>query len=316
MDESLNLASGIRRLTVNLDDQDVKLFEGTWPVPHGVALHAYLVQGETFVIVDPWDAGGYGPEEVEADLLALGLGWKDIAAVVFTKPASNERVAQLLQARPGLEIWPLEAGARHELGEGVTLEEKDGFWFSSPSGVAFTGDAFAGLGWVEDELWTEDLGEHEARYFEDEALRWFSSRPLVPRLPPEARVVGPAHGCLWKSPEGALARARKFDDWGRGQALDEVTVVWPAGADHEASVDALVGGVLDTGAGLNLFRVPGDDVTALAAGARRASLVVLAEGLDPGFLSGLEKDLWRPPVSTPASELRSELVERYLEPGA
>ena len=311
MDESLNLTAGIRRMTVNLDDQDVKLFQGTWPVPHGVALHSYLVQGDAWVIVDPWDDGGYGPEEIEIDLESFGLGWKDVSAVAFTTPTSEGFLARLKAARPGLEAWSLVSGARHELGAGVVMEERGGFWFASPDGVAFTGDAFGGLGWVEDEGWTEDLGEHEARYFEDEALRWFSTRPWAPELPEGTRLVAPVHGCPWKSPEAAVARTRKFTQWGQGPALDEVTVVWPAGNEHETAVDALVGGVLDTGAGLNLFRVPGDDPTALAAGARRASMVVLAEGLDDVFLVGLEKDLWRPSVSTPAADLRAGVSDRY-----
>jgi len=196
----------------------------------------------------------------------------------------------------------------------VSLSERGGFWFVEPAGVALTGDTFAGLGWIEDELWVEDLGEHEARYFEDEALRWFSSRPLVPsELPQGTKIVAPAHGCLWKNPEAALNRARQFEAWGQGEALGEITVVWPAGAEFDAGADALVGGALDAMAGLNLFRMPTDDTTAMAAGARRASLVVVAGGLGNSFMTGLEKDLWRPDPLAPAAELRRELVRRFQQ---
>lgn len=311
MDAPLTVAPGLKRLTVNLDEDDLTLFEDRWPVPHGIALHAWLVQGDRTVVVDPWDAGGYGPEEVEADLETLGLSWKDVVAVAFTKEPAGNLIDRLKAARPGLEDWGVPApGARHELGAGVALEERGGFWFVSPAGAALTGDAFAGLGWIEDEVWAEDLDEHAARHFEDEALRWFSGRPWDADLPAGTRLVAPAHGCLWRDPEAAVARARKFAEWGRGPALDEVTVVWPAGPLYDGGADALVGGVLDAGTGLNLFRVPGDDPTSLAAGARRASLVVLAEGLDPGFLAGLEKELWRPAPATAAAELRAAMAER------
>ena len=291
MDTSIIVAPGVWRLTVNLDDEDVPLFEGLWSVPNGVALHCYLIRGDKSVLVDPWAAGGYGREEIEVDLDALGLGWKDIDQTLSTAAVVK--------------------GARYDLGRGIVLEERGGFWFVEPAGVALTGDVFSGLGWVDETVWTEDQGEHEARYFEDEALRWFSGRPLVPAaLPSGVKIIAPAHGCLWKNPESAVARAQKFADWGRGPGLDEVTVVWPSGAEFDAGADALVGGVLDVGVGLNLFRVPGDEPLALAAGARRASLVVVAAGLDDGFLAGLEKDLWRPSPHQAASELRSEMKDR------
>lgn len=308
MDTSLLVAPGVRRLTVNLDQDDVTLFEDLWPVPEGVALHAYLVQGDRTVVIDPWDAGGYGPEEVEADLADLGLTWKSITAVAFTKPPTADLMARLQTFHPGVEFWGGPTpGTRHDLGGGMILEQSGGFW--SVSGLLFTGDAFAGLGWVEDELWTEDLNEGEARYFEDEALRWFVGRPLVPSELPVGTSIAPAHGCLWKSSIQALERARMFASWATDGGVDEVTVVWPVGDDGGA--DALVGGALDADAGLNLFRMPGDDTMALKAAARRCGLVVLAEGLDDEFLSGLEKPLWRPAPSLSPDDLRAGLVERW-----
>jgi|GEM_PF-1988298 len=314
MDQPPTVAAGLRRLTVNLDEGDVDLFESLWPVPHGIALHAWLVQGSLAVVVDPWDAGGYGPEEVEADLQTLGLTWRGVTAVAFTKAPAGNLVDRLRTFHPGLQDWGTPTpGSRHDLGAGAVLEERGGFWFVTPSGAALTGDAFAGLGWVEDEVWAEDLDEHQSRHFDDEALRWFASRPLMAELPPGTALVAPAHGCLFRDAGAAVARARRFESWGRGEALDEVTVVWPAGARHDPAVDALVGGVLDAGAGLNLLRVPGDDPTSLAAAARRASLVVAAAGLDAGFLAGLEKPLWRPEASAAPGALRTELVRRWDE---
>ncbi len=312
MEEIPSVTPHVRRLTVNLDAEDVSQFEGQWAVPHGVALHAYLIRGTRAVVVDPWDAGGYGPEEVEADLSTLGLKWTDIAAVAFTKTPAADLVDRLRAFHPNLEDWGLPVpGAQRDLGNGVLIEERQGFWFMPADLVAFTGDALAGLGWIEEELWAEDLNEHEARWFDDEALRWFCGRPLVPQaLPAGCLVVAPAHGCLWgRTPEAALRRAEEFALWGKGAALDEVTVVWPAGAG-EVDLDALVGGVLDAGAGLNLFRLPGDDLMAVAAGARRASLIVVSPGLEESFLSGLEKTVWRPQPASAAS-LRAEVAQRF-----
>jgi hypothetical protein len=315
MDALFPVAPGVARLTVNLDEDDVPLFDDLWPVPHGVALHAYLVEGRRRVLVDPWNAGGYGVEEIEADLVTRGLRWKDIDAVAFTKAPAPGLVEALKAARPGLEVWGAPSpGVRHDLG-GVAFEERGGFWTAQPAGVVLTGDAFAGLGWIEDEgAWAERLTGDAARHLDDEALRWFCLRPLVPALPEEAKIVAPAHGCLFGQPATALERARKFENWASGDGAGELAVVWPAGADRDAGFDALVGAALTEGAPLSLYRVPGDDPTALAAGARRASLVVLAAGLDAGFLKGLTKDVWRPDPAAGLAALRAGLADHWQVP--
>jgi hypothetical protein len=300
---------------VNLDEDDVRLFEHIWPVPHGVALHAYLVEGRHRVLVDPWNAGGYGVEEIEADLVTRGLGWKNIDAVAFTKTPESGLVETLIAARPGLEIWGTPSvGARHDLG-GLVLEERGGFWFVAEPGVALTGDVFAGLGWIDEEdAWAERRMADAARHLDDEALRWFGVRPLVSPLPQGVRIVAPAHGCLFGNPQAALERASRFESWARGDGSGELAVVWPAGAAHDAGFDAVIGAAMGEGAPLSLFRVPGDDPTALAAGARRASLVVLAVGLDDTFLKGLIKDVWRPDPGAGLDELRAGLVDRWQVP--
>ncbi len=315
MDALFPVAPGVFRLTVNLDEDDVPLFENVWPVPHGVALHAYLVEGRRRAIVDPWNAGGYGVDEIEADLTTRGLGWKDIDAVAFTKTPDPAFADELRAARPGLEVWGLPSpGARHDLG-GAVLEERGGFWVAASPGVALTGDVFAGLGWIEDEeAWAEKRSADAVRHLDDEALRWFCGRPLVSALPDGVTIVAPAHGCLFSRPETALERARRFDAWATGDGAGELAIVWPAGADRDAGLDALVGAALAESAPLSLFRVPGDDVTALAAGARRASLVVLAAGLNDGFLKGLTKDVWRPDPAAGLAALRAGLSDRWQIP--
>src|ERR1041384_2158709 len=105
MDELFPVARGVSRLTVNLDDDDVGLFEGLWPVPQGVALHSYLVEGHRRVLVDPWDGGGYGPEEIEADLATRDLSWQDIHAVAFTKTPRPELLKDLRRFHASLDVW-------------------------------------------------------------------------------------------------------------------------------------------------------------------------------------------------------------------
>ena len=314
MDELFPVAPGVSRLTVNLDSGDVDLFEGVWRIPHGVALHAYLVEGRQRVLIDPWNAGGYGVEEVEADLASRGLGWKNIDAVAFTKTPDAALTARIQALHPAPEVWgPPVPGARHDLG-GAVLAVRGSFWFAEGSGVAFTGDAFAGLGWIEDDAWAEERNADAVRHLDDEALRWFCARPLVPALPEGTALVAPAHGCLFRQPPAAWERAKTFEAWASGDGAGELALVWPAGSAHDAEFDALVGAALAEGAPLSLFRVPGDDPTALAAGARRASLVVLAAGIDEGFLKGLTKDVWRVETGRDAASLRDGLADHWRVP--
>jgi flavorubredoxin len=41
----------IYRLSVNIEDKNY-LFEGIWPIPHGISINGYLIKGEKNVIID------------------------------------------------------------------------------------------------------------------------------------------------------------------------------------------------------------------------------------------------------------------------
>ena len=41
----------IYRLSVNIEDPNY-LFEGIWPMPHGISINGYLIKGEKNVIID------------------------------------------------------------------------------------------------------------------------------------------------------------------------------------------------------------------------------------------------------------------------
>lgn len=301
MDGPIMLVPGLWRLTVNVDTEDVGLFHGLWPVPDGVALHSYLLAGSSgAVVIDPWSQGGYGLEELEADLLPLGRDLDSLSAWAFTG-AGTAPAGRVSWGRP-------VPGAVHDLGGGVSLTEAGGFWVARPSGVLFSGESLAGLGWIEDEVWAEDLGEGPARYFDDEALRWFASRPLVPgALPEGVSSVAPAHGLAWRHAETAWARARRWQGWFSGPGVDEVALLWPAGGAYDGGVEALTEAVLAEGAGVQVLRVPGDDQASIAAALLRSSLIVAAAELDPGLWAGFRKDLWRPAAQTSPQNLAEGL---------
>ena len=48
--KAIEIADGMYRLGVNLDS--THLFEGMWPMPDGISINSYVVQGEKTALID------------------------------------------------------------------------------------------------------------------------------------------------------------------------------------------------------------------------------------------------------------------------
>ena len=98
------LAPGIHRVYARIGDRD--LFEGIWPIPHGVLLNSYVVQGTektAFIdLVKDWE-GAVGA--VEQQMAALGLSFKDIDYLVLNhmEPDHTGSLAELCKQNPNIE---------------------------------------------------------------------------------------------------------------------------------------------------------------------------------------------------------------------
>ena len=279
------LAPGLYRLTSNLDDE----VYGPWPIPHGLAIHAYLVRGAQTVVIDPYHEGDYGADEVAEDLEVLGLGWGDIDAVTFTG------------ADPGL-TWPVPVASDAQLAQ-MGLSRLQGMLFHAPTKTLFSGVHWAGFGAVEDTVLSTEANGTEARFYEDEALRWWVTHPSPVSsaevvAPPGTTLIAPAHGLLWPNPAAVVERTEAWKRWS-GPAEDEVVVVWSDDPAEDATVFELLSALQKPGLDLTIFRVPDDHDSFIRAALRRASGVVLGPGAEgPGsegnLLAGLAKVVWRP----------------------
>nr|MDO8119209.1 FprA family A-type flavoprotein [Candidatus Sigynarchaeota archaeon] len=58
---SEKIVDGIWWTGVNVYTTD--LFEGIWPIPHGVSINSYVVKGEKIALIDLVKAGGGGSSE-------------------------------------------------------------------------------------------------------------------------------------------------------------------------------------------------------------------------------------------------------------
>lgn len=280
------LAPGLYRMTSNLEDDH---YEGLWPIPHGLALHCYLVRGPKTVVIDPYYEGDYGADEVAEDLEVLALGWKDIDAVAFTG------------ADPGLK-WPVPVADDAFLAA-AGLNRLPGMLLHIPTQTLFSGKHWAGFGEVEATVLSTEATGPEARFFEDEALRWWITHPHEAVAPVGVRLIAPAHGLLWPNPAAVLERAEAWQRWS-GPAEDELVVVWNEAPAQDSLVFDLVALLQRPSVDLSIFRVPGDHESFVRTALRRASGVVLGPGVDRGLLAGLSKHVWLAAEGEP------------LEPGA
>lgn len=100
------LAKGVYR--VSADIETVDLFEGMWPIPHGVMLNAYVLKGERKnVLVDlvkDWDGAC---DAVEEQMRELGLAVKDIDVLVVNhmEPDHTGSLASFVAKNPEVEIY-------------------------------------------------------------------------------------------------------------------------------------------------------------------------------------------------------------------
>ncbi len=205
--KTTQVTDGIWRLSANVENI---LFEGMWPIPHGIALNSYIVKGEKVAIVDgvcDWDGV---PETLFEQFDQMNVKAEDIDYVIinhmepdhsgwlqdFKKIRPNftiytsERAKDLLDAFYGIdelgnEIVTVKSGDTLDLGDGRVLafeEIPNVHWpetiatFDTKSGTLLPCDAFGSFGSVEDSAAYDDtLSQKQIDFFEHEAVRYYSN---------------------------------------------------------------------------------------------------------------------------------------------
>ncbi|MFP4408437.1 MAG: FprA family A-type flavoprotein [Spirochaetaceae bacterium] len=205
--KTTQVTDGIWRLSANVENI---LFEGMWPIPHGIALNSYIVKGEKVAIVDgvcDWDGV---PETLFEQFDQMNVKAEDIDYVIinhmepdhsgwlqdFKKIRPNftiytsERAKDLLDAFYGIdelgnEIVTVKSGDTLDLGDGRVLafeEIPNVHWpetiatFDTKSGTLLPCDAFGSFGSVEDSAAYDDtLSQKQIDFFEYEAVRYYSN---------------------------------------------------------------------------------------------------------------------------------------------
>nr|WP_320011517.1 FprA family A-type flavoprotein [uncultured Desulfobulbus sp.] len=196
----------IYRLSVNIEDKDY-LFEGIWPIPHGISINGYLIKGEKNVLIDLTQDIFNFPQEFTNQLGGATLNIEDIDILVvnhmepdhsgwlreFCKKNSKAVIYCTKKAIPLLEAFADVATDRAiAITDGQILEVGDYElqFFETPNihwpetmmtyerkrNILFACDAFGSYGSIdENAIFDDQLSSEKHKFFEEEALRYYAN---------------------------------------------------------------------------------------------------------------------------------------------
>ncbi len=202
--KAFSISDSVFCLHADIETED--LFEGIWPIPHGVSLNSYIVRGEKTVLIDLVRDWTGAPKQLESELAQLGIRFTDLDYLVLNhlEPDHTGWLRELRALNPKIEIiatakgielvksfYKLTEGLRAvksgdtlDLGGGRVLqfiEAPNVHWpetmvtWDAQSGTAFTCDAFGVFGKLGDRVFDDQFTEEEHRIFEKEGLRYYAN---------------------------------------------------------------------------------------------------------------------------------------------
>ncbi len=203
--QAVELHNNIYRVSANIGSEH--LFEGIWPIPHGVSLNSYVVKGKKTALIDlvkDWEGAA---DTIQEQMQGLGLKVADIDYLIlnhmepdhtgwlneFCKKNSTVRICA---TQKGINmIKPFYHGATdnlHVITNGEILDLGDGkvltffetpnvHWpetmmtYESSSKILFSCDGFGAFGAVNSHIFDDQLTPEEMALYEAEALRYYAN---------------------------------------------------------------------------------------------------------------------------------------------
>lgn len=202
--KAIKIIDGIFRLGVNLESD--LLFEGMWPMPNGISINSYVVQGDQIALIDLVEDIGDKPLQFEQELNSIPLQAEDIDYLIINhmEPDHTSWLPAFFQKNPDLKLYITAKGADMlkafcgisenvyivktgdsiDLGAGKVLtfyEAPNLHWpetmltFEESSGILFSCDAFGSYGAIADVIFDDQLSSEQHDFFINEALRYYAN---------------------------------------------------------------------------------------------------------------------------------------------
>ena len=202
--KAVQITDGIYCLPVNLESY--RLFEGMWPMPNGISINSYVVQGEKTALIDLVENVDSKAGEFEAELNSISLKARDIDYLVLNhmEPDHTGWVSTFYSRNPEMQIYLTAKAAGllssfygiqqnvHVVKEGDTLDLGKGkvlrfhetpniHWpetmmtFEESSGTLFSCDAFGSYGTLQGVYFDDQLSTRQHDSYIDDALRYYAN---------------------------------------------------------------------------------------------------------------------------------------------
>ncbi|MHA1746854.1 MAG: FprA family A-type flavoprotein, partial [Promethearchaeota archaeon] len=108
--KAIQICEGIHWIGASISTND--LFEGIWPIPDGVSINAYVVQGDKIAIIDPVRDWAGAATYLIDELSSLGIHTKDVDYIILNhlEPDHTGDLRALHEMAPKAEIITSKKG--------------------------------------------------------------------------------------------------------------------------------------------------------------------------------------------------------------
>jgi anaerobic nitric oxide reductase flavorubredoxin len=234
--QSDKLVDGIYRVSAKIGERD--LFEGIWPIPNGVMLNSYVVEGTNkralIDMVKDWE-GALGTIEIQLKGLNLTLKDFDYLVLNHMEPDHTGALAAIKEKNSNIEIVCTQKAADlvkafYKIEDNITIVKsgstidlggKTLFFEETPNihwpetmvtyvpedKILFSCDAFGSFGRY-DKCFDDQLNEQEMDHLIEETYRYYANivssfslfvlRGIDKLKDLEIKMVAPSHGVVWR----------------------------------------------------------------------------------------------------------------------
>lgn len=244
---------------VGANDRYTPLFEGLWPLPHGVCYNSYVIQDEKNALIDTVKVqseqdflekvNGLIQKGSRLDYLIINHMEPDhsgaIQALLSIWPEltliGNEKTARFLESFYGItdNVQIVKNGDTISLGKHVLQFHlipmvhwpETMVTYDTTDKILFSADAFGGFGAMTGGIFDDEL---DLDFYEDEILRYFSNivgkycmmvQKAIQKLGGlDIQMIAPTHGPVWRTNPGHIIE--KYDRWSRHKAEPGVALIY------------------------------------------------------------------------------------------